>query len=103
MLNQNGIHEPTSIQERAIPEIIAKKDVIAKAQTGTGKTLAFLLPIIETVDLEARHIQSLIVTPTRELALQITAELQKFADNIEGLHVLAVYGGSRRRASDEKA
>ncbi|MFJ7978197.1 DEAD/DEAH box helicase [Peribacillus sp. JNUCC 23] len=93
MLNQNGIHEPTSIQERAIPEIIAKKDVIAKAQTGTGKTLAFLLPIIETVDLEARHIQSLIVTPTRELALQITAELQKFADNIEGLHVLAVYGG----------
>ncbi|MFJ7937662.1 DEAD/DEAH box helicase [Peribacillus sp. NPDC096622] len=93
ILKQVGISAPTPIQEKSIPDILAGRDVIAKAQTGTGKTLAFLLPILEKVDPAASHIQSLIVTPTRELALQITAELKKFADEIEGLHVLAVYGG----------
>ncbi|MES9736851.1 DEAD/DEAH box helicase [Peribacillus frigoritolerans] len=93
ILKQIGISAPTPIQEKSIPDILAGRDVIAKAQTGTGKTLAFLLPILEKVDPAASHIQSLIVTPTRELALQITAELKKFADEIEGLQVLAVYGG----------
>ncbi|MCK1994637.1 DEAD/DEAH box helicase [Peribacillus muralis] len=93
ILKQIGITTPTPIQEKAIPDILAGRDVIAKAQTGTGKTLAFLLPILEKVDPAASHIQSLIVTPTRELALQITAELKKFANEIEELQVLAVYGG----------
>jgi ATP-dependent RNA helicase DeaD len=93
LLHENGINEPTPIQEKAIPEIIAGKDIIAKAQTGTGKTLAFLLPIIGKADLGVEHIQALIVTPTRELALQITSELNKFADKMESFQVLAVYGG----------
>ncbi|MFD6206606.1 DEAD/DEAH box helicase [Peribacillus sp. NPDC060253] len=93
ILKQIGISNPTPIQEKAIPDILDGRDVIAKAQTGTGKTLAFLLPILEKVDPAASHIQSLIVTPTRELALQITAELKKFANEIEELQVLAVYGG----------
>ncbi|MFJ7683099.1 DEAD/DEAH box helicase [Peribacillus butanolivorans] len=93
ILKQIGISNPTPIQEKSIPDIFAGRDVIAKAQTGTGKTLAFLLPILEKVDPTASHIQSLIVTPTRELALQITAELKKFANEIEELQVLAVYGG----------
>ena len=93
ILKQQGIEQPTPIQEKAIPEVIAGKDVIAKAQTGTGKTLAFLLPILENLDMSDEHIQALIVTPTRELALQITAEVQKFAEKMEHVHVLAVYGG----------
>ena len=93
ILKQNGITNPTPIQEKSIPDIMEGRDVIAKAQTGTGKTLAFLLPILEKVDPKASHVQSLIVTPTRELALQITAELKKFANEIEELQVLAVYGG----------
>lgn len=93
ILKQQGIEQPTPIQEKAIPEVIAGKDVIAKAQTGTGKTLAFVLPILENLDYNADHIQALIVTPTRELALQITAEVQKFSQNMDHVHVLAVYGG----------
>ena len=93
ILKQQGIEQPTPIQEKAIPEVIAGKDVIAKAQTGTGKTLAFLLPILENLDLDVNHIQALIVTPTRELALQITAEVQKFAKDMDHVQVLAVYGG----------
>ncbi len=93
ILNQQGIEQPTPIQEKAIPEVMAGKDVIAKAQTGTGKTLAFLLPILQNLDSNADYIQALIVTPTRELALQITAEIQKFAEKMDDVHVLAVYGG----------
>lgn len=93
ILKQQGIEQPTPIQEKAIPEVIAGKDVIAQAQTGTGKTLAFLLPILEKLDSDADHIQALIVTPTRELALQITSEVQKFAEKMDHVHVLAVYGG----------
>ena len=93
ILRKQGIEQPTPIQEKAIPEVIDGKDVIAKAQTGTGKTLAFLLPIFENLDSNADYIQALIVTPTRELALQITAEVKKFAQDMDDVHVLAVYGG----------
>ncbi|WP_110928244.1 DEAD/DEAH box helicase [Bacillus massiliglaciei] len=93
ILEKNGINEPTPIQEKAIPEVLQGYDVIAKAQTGTGKTLAFLLPILEKLEPEAEQIQGLIVTPTRELAIQITSEVQKFTDDIPHLQVLAVYGG----------
>ncbi|MDX8361758.1 DEAD/DEAH box helicase [Cytobacillus sp. IB215316] len=92
-LTNEGIVQPTPIQERAIPKILDNKDVIAQAQTGTGKTIAFMLPILEKIDTRKGHIQALIVTPTRELALQITAELEKFIADVEGVHALAVYGG----------
>ncbi|MGG1658995.1 DEAD/DEAH box helicase [Brevibacillus sp. NRS-1366] len=89
----NGITEPTPIQEKTIPVVLAGKDVISQAQTGTGKTLAFVLPILEQADPQATHVQALILTPTRELALQITAEVKKLTANLDDIHVLAVYGG----------
>ncbi|MED4907361.1 DEAD/DEAH box helicase [Brevibacillus centrosporus] len=92
-LKENGITEPTPIQEKTIPVALTGRDVISQAQTGTGKTLAFVLPILEQADPEAMHIQSLILTPTRELALQITAEVQKLTAKLDEIHVLAVYGG----------
>lgn len=92
MLNNNGIIEPTPIQEKAIPVLLEGKDIIGQAQTGTGKTLAFLLPILEKIDPNQSHVQALIITPTRELALQITTELNKLTDSLD-VQTLAVYGG----------
>ncbi len=92
-LNKVGVSEPTPIQKRAIPFLMEGKDVIAQAQTGTGKTFAFILPILEKLDPDASHVQALIVTPTRELALQITAEFEKLTADLKDVDVLAVYGG----------
>jgi ATP-dependent RNA helicase DeaD len=92
-LNQSGVAIPTPIQEKAIPTILDGKDVIAQAQTGTGKTLAFILPILEKINPHAKQIQALIVTPTRELALQITNEVEKLITDMTDVDVLAVYGG----------
>lgn len=93
LLKQNGLTQPTPVQARAIPLLLSGLDIIAQAQTGTGKTLAFLLPILQKIDVTAGHVQALIVAPTRELALQITTEAHKLAFGSEGIHVLAVYGG----------
>lgn len=92
-LKSLGIVEPTPIQERTIPAVLEGKDVIAKAQTGTGKTLAFVLPILEKIDVNESDVQALILTPTRELAQQISKEIKKMIENVEGVNVLAVYGG----------
>jgi ATP-dependent RNA helicase DeaD len=92
-LQKNNVVSPTPIQEKAIPAVMKHEDVIAQAQTGTGKTLAFILPIIESFDFDNPNIQALIVTPTRELALQITEEVRKLIRHIEGMTVLPVYGG----------
>lgn len=92
-LRSMGITRPTPIQEKAIPIILKGKDCIAQAQTGTGKTLAFLLPIVQKVDLRNPDIQALIVAPTRELALQITTEMKKVVESRPDVGVLAVYGG----------
>ncbi|WP_453995926.1 DEAD/DEAH box helicase [Bacillus nitroreducens] len=92
-LKSLGIVEPTSIQERTIPSVLEGKDVIAKAQTGTGKTLAFVLPILEKIDVQESEVQALILTPTRELAQQISKEIKKMIENLDGVNVLAVYGG----------
>lgn len=81
ILNQLGITTPTPIQEQSIEIIKSGKDVIAEAQTGTGKTLAFLLPIFENLNAENNNIQALIVSPTRELAIQITEEANKLNEN----------------------
>ena len=92
-LRASGVAVPTPIQKQAIPLVLKSRDVIAQAQTGTGKTFAFILPILEKIDRNASHVQALIVAPTRELALQITEEIEKLIVHIEGLAVLAVYGG----------
>ena len=92
-LQKYGVSIPTPIQERVIPLALKKKDVIAQAQTGSGKTYAFVLPILESLNPELDRVQALIVTPTRELALQITDEIQKLIPVVEGAAVLAVYGG----------
>ncbi|WP_347549216.1 DEAD/DEAH box helicase [Pseudalkalibacillus hwajinpoensis] len=92
-LEEQGIHTPTDIQRETIPVMLNGQDVIAQAQTGTGKTFAFLLPILEKIDTEAPEVQALIVTPTRELAIQITNELMKLVEGRDDINVLAVYGG----------
>ncbi len=92
LLKKNGIIKPTPIQEQAIPELLKGRDVIAQAYTGTGKTLAFMLPIMQKIDVSKPYIQALIITPTRELAIQITNEVKKLAV-IKEVSILAVYGG----------
>lgn len=91
-LQLQGITEPTPVQKAAIPLLLNNNDVIAKAQTGTGKTLAFTLPILQQLRTDKEHIQALILTPTRELAIQITAEVKKLAASVQAT-VLAAYGG----------
>lgn len=91
-LKEHGVKVPTPIQEQAIPLLLTGKDIVAQAQTGTGKTFAFLLPILEKINTNKPYIQSLIVTPTRELALQITNELNKLAAQVNA-KTLAAYGG----------
>jgi len=91
-LKSSGITTPTPIQEQCIEIIKEGKDVIAEAQTGTGKTLAFLLPIFENTSAESGNIQSLIITPTRELAIQITDEAMKLK-KAKDINILAAYGG----------
>ncbi|MGL4449647.1 MAG: DEAD/DEAH box helicase [Sarcina sp.] len=92
VLNKNGIKNPTEIQEKAIPLILNGSDVIGEAQTGTGKTLSFLLPIFERIDLKNKNIQALILSPTRELAIQITDECTKLSKG-KDVNVLSLYGG----------
>jgi ATP-dependent RNA helicase DeaD len=85
--------EPTPIQAEAIPLILEGKDVIGQAQTGTGKTAAFVLPILEKLQLEKRDIQALILTPTRELSIQIAAEIGKLGKHLD-VNVLSLHGGT---------
>lgn len=90
-----GFYQPTSIQEKAIPVIMSsEKDIIGRAQTGTGKTGAFGIPILQKLNLKSDHIQALILCPTRELCIQITNELQNFAKKLPTVRVVPVYGGA---------
>ena len=91
-LRCKGIREATPVQEAAIPTVRAGRDVIVQAQTGTGKTLAFLLPILEKIKPQAEVAQALVVTPTRELAIQI-AKVASFAGEAAGVSSLVIYGG----------
>jgi ATP-dependent RNA helicase DeaD len=90
-----GYTQPTAIQEKAIPVLLSgTKDLIGLAQTGTGKTAAFGLPLLQLIDSNQRHPQALIICPTRELCLQIVNELELFKKHIKNVHIVAVYGGS---------
>ncbi len=91
-LHKMGITKPMPVQEQAIPALFAGRDVIARAQTGTGKTLAFLVPLAEKIDITKPYVQALVITPTRELAQQIAGELKKLIGD-SGIKVLAVTGG----------
>ena len=91
-LESQDILIPTPIQSLSIPLALAGEDLIAEAQTGTGKTLAFLLPMFQNIDVENNHIQGLVITPTRELAIQITDVARQFT-KIKPLNILAAYGG----------
>ena len=88
-----GYEEATPIQAESIPHILEGQDILGQAQTGTGKTCAFGIPIIERVDLEDEHIQYLVLSPTRELAIQIADALHELTKYKEGIRVLCVYGG----------
>ncbi len=92
ILEKSRITSPTPIQEQSIPIIKQGKDIIAEAATGTGKTLAFLLPLFEKIDPKSNTTQALILSPTRELAIQITNESNKLNENNE-INILATYGG----------
>ena len=92
-LHKKGFEEPTPIQARTIPFLLAnEKDLIGKAQTGTGKTAAFGIPIIENIVPNSKKVQAIILAPTRELAIQVTEELSSFAEE-QKTRVIAVYGG----------
>lgn len=88
-----GFEEASPIQSEAIPHILEGGDVIGQAQTGTGKTAAFGIPIVEMVDPNLKHVQALIMCPTRELAMQVSQELKKLSKYKKGLFTLPVYGG----------
>jgi len=87
-----GFTEPTAIQVQAIPQLLAGRDVVGQSQTGTGKTAAFSLPMLERLDLETRGVQALILTPTRELASQVADAIGTFSSN-RRLNILTVCGG----------
>jgi len=92
-IDKMGFAELTEVQEKAIPLMLAGRDVVAKAPTGTGKTSAFGIPMIETLSAERGKPQALVLCPTRELCLQITAELQALAALLPDVRIAAVYGG----------
>ena len=94
-IDELGFVQPMPVQEEVIPYLLDhRSDVIALAQTGTGKTAAFGIPVLQHIDTARRDTQALIVSPTRELCLQIADDLRDFAKYIEGIHVEAVYGGA---------
>ena len=98
-ITEMGFETPTPIQAKTIPHLMASAhDLIATAQTGTGKTAAFGLPSIHLTDIEDRRTQTLVLCPTRELCMQITKDLGNFSKYINGMNILAVYGGASIQA-----
>ncbi len=92
-LTEIGYETPSPIQAQCIPVLLDGHDLIGMAQTGTGKTAAFALPLMEQIDVKVAKPQALILTPTRELAIQVAEALQSYAKNLPGFHVLPIYGG----------
>ena len=92
-LAEVGYETPSPIQAACIPHLLAGRDLLGEAQTGTGKTAAFALPILARLDLNDKRPQALVLTPTRELAIQVAEAFQKYAHQMPGFHVLPIYGG----------
>ncbi|MBR1797653.1 MAG: DEAD/DEAH box helicase [Clostridiales bacterium] len=101
-LKKMGVKRPTTVQQKAIPLLMDNMSLIAKAPTGTGKTFAFAIPILEYLNTNVDFVQALILCPTRELALQIASEIKSLARYIEGFNVCAVIGGQNIRTQENK-
>ena len=94
-VNQIGFVTPSPIQQETIPHLLEGRDVLGMAQTGSGKTAAFSLPLLSKIDPNARHPQMLVMAPTRELAIQVADACEQFTKNMKGVRVVTVYGGQR--------
>jgi len=93
MIEKKGFTKPSAIQQGVIPLFLStEKDIIGQAQTGTGKTAAFGLPLLDRIDKRKKHIQAIILTPTRELAIQVAEEIKSFSD-AKAVNITLVYGG----------
>ena len=90
-----GFEEASAIQAKAIPAMLSEKDIIGQAQTGTGKTAAFAIPMLQLIDPSIKRIQGVVLCPTRELAIQVADEFRKLAKFIHGIKVLPIYGGQQ--------
>jgi ATP-dependent RNA helicase DeaD len=97
VLDELGYEEPTPIQEQAIPELLAGHDVIGQAQTGTGKTAAFGLPLLQYIDPAVDEVQAVVLTPTRELCIQVTQALRAYAEHLD-VEIVAIFGGAPIRS-----
>ncbi len=92
-LRDVGYEAPTPIQAATIPPLLGGSDVLGQAQTGTGKTGAFALPILAKIDVSKPQTQAMVLVPTRELAIQVAEAFQRYATHMKGFHVLPIYGG----------
>jgi ATP-dependent RNA helicase DeaD len=100
-LDELGYQDPTAIQEEAIPQLLAGHDVIGQAQTGTGKTAAFGLPLLQYLDPEDKEVQAIVMTPTRELCIQVTQALRSMAEHLD-IEIVAVFGGAPIRSQQSQ-
>ena len=92
-ITEMGFEQPSPIQAKAIPEILAGKDIVGQAQTGTGKTAAFGIPLLQMINTKDKNLQALVLSPTRELAIQIAEEFRKLSKFSHGIKILPIYGG----------
>jgi ATP-dependent RNA helicase DeaD len=100
-LDELGFQDPTPIQEQAIPALLGGQDVIGQAQTGTGKTAAFGLPLLQYLDPENEEVQAIVLTPTRELCIQVTQALRSYAEHLD-IEIVAVFGGAPIRSQQSQ-
>jgi ATP-dependent RNA helicase DeaD len=100
-LDELGYEDPTEIQKQAIPELLAGHDVIGQAQTGTGKTAAFGLPLLQYLDPANQEVQAIVMTPTRELCIQVTQALRAYAEHLD-IEIVAVFGGAPIRSQQSQ-
>ena len=100
-LDELGYEDPTPIQEQAIPELLGGHDVIGQAQTGTGKTAAFGLPLLQYLDPANEEVQAIVLTPTRELCIQVTQALRSYAEHLD-IEIVAVFGGAPIRSQQSQ-
>jgi ATP-dependent RNA helicase DeaD len=100
-LDELGYEDPTPIQEQAIPELLGGHDVIGQAQTGTGKTAAFGLPLLQYLDPANQEVQAVVLTPTRELCIQVTQALRSYAEHLD-IEIVAVFGGAPIRSQQSQ-
>ena len=96
-LEEVGYETPSPIQAMTIPYLLDGRDLLGQAQTGTGKTAAFALPLLARLDLKRKSPQVLVLAPTRELAIQVAEAFQRYAAHLKGFHVLPIYGGQDYR------